>query len=278
MESQFDTLKHLGPLTAQASIAAFCEFDERVWEIYRQLASQHGPVTLGSREYLVVRMMYIAEVTSMAIRMNATWALTPAAMSLLRDRYEQTVRFSWLVRNPDQNEYVKYECSMFDTINTIVSRLDPKMVERVERARGRPLPDWTTRTLTKEQRAKVREWSAMHLKPMATKRDAFSPMTDTPLAKEGLAQWYDAIYTQFSAVTHYNRFSIEMVQPEKNPDGTHSPSLGAHWPRLLIYQTGLLDMIQCSEASQIGLAQDASIKFESLFAEWRTLSSQLQID
>jgi hypothetical protein len=44
-------------------------------------------------------MLYIAEITSTAIRLNATWALTPAAMSLLRDRYEQTVRFSWLVRN-----------------------------------------------------------------------------------------------------------------------------------------------------------------------------------
>ncbi len=47
---------------------------------------------------------------------------------------------------------------------------------------------------------------------------------------------------------------------------------------LLIFQTALLDMIQCSEAIKIGLEQDASIRFESLFAEWRTLASQLQTD
>jgi hypothetical protein len=106
MENQSETLKYLGPLTAQASIANFCDFAERVWEIYRQLATQHGPIAHGSRKYLGVRMMYIAEVTSNAIRLNATWSLTPAAMSLLRDRYEQTARFSWLVRNPDQAEYL----------------------------------------------------------------------------------------------------------------------------------------------------------------------------
>jgi hypothetical protein len=130
MANQSETLQYLGPLVAQAPIANFCDFAERVWEIYRQLATQHGPIAHGSRKYLVVRMMYIAEVTSNAIRLNATWSLTPAAMSLLRDRYEQTVRFSWLVRNPDQGEYLKYERAMLGKINSIVSNLDPKIVER----------------------------------------------------------------------------------------------------------------------------------------------------
>jgi hypothetical protein len=102
MVEEFDTLEHLGPLVAQPAIAAFCDFGERVWETYRDFATQHGPIFPKTREYLVVRMVYIAEITSNAIRLTATWGLTPAAMSLLRDRYEQTVRFSWLVRNPDQ--------------------------------------------------------------------------------------------------------------------------------------------------------------------------------
>jgi hypothetical protein len=176
-------------------------------------------------------MMYIAEVASNAIRLNATWELTPAAMSLLRDRYEQTVRFSWLVRNPDPREYLKYERAMFGKLNSIIRRLDPKVVKRQEQARGPPLPLWATESLTKEQLAKLKEWSALDLRSMAIRRDAFPPITDTPLAKEGLAQWYDAIYTQFSSVSHYDRFSIEMVQPHQNPNGTVSLRLGAQWPR-----------------------------------------------
>src|SRR5712672_436580 len=65
-----ETLKNLGPLTVQAPIAEFWDFAERVWETYRTFATQHGTITHGSRKYLLVRMMYIAEVASNAIRLN----------------------------------------------------------------------------------------------------------------------------------------------------------------------------------------------------------------
>jgi hypothetical protein len=65
-----------------------------VWRTYNELTAGYIHSNQNSREYLILRMLYIAEITSTAIRLNATWALTPAAMSLLRDRYEQTVRFS----------------------------------------------------------------------------------------------------------------------------------------------------------------------------------------
>src|SRR6266702_6040517 len=147
-----ETLKYLGPLMSQVPIAACCDFDERVWDLYRQLATQHEPIRPGSREYLVVRMMHIAELTSNAIRMNATWALTPPAMSLLRDRYEQTVRFSWLVRNPDQTEFQKYERSMFSKMNSLVRNMDPETRAHYQELTGQPLPAWATETPSKEER------------------------------------------------------------------------------------------------------------------------------
>ena len=109
MSDKFDTRQYLGPLVNQLYISAFCEFDERVWEMYRTHADEHGAIDPTTSDYLIVRMMYIAESTSNAIRMDATWGLIPPAMSLVRDRYEQTVRFSWLVRNPDPEEFRKYE-------------------------------------------------------------------------------------------------------------------------------------------------------------------------
>src|SRR5438270_11108205 len=105
MADKFDTREYLGPFVNQLYIAELCDLDERVWEVFRAHAKVHGPIKHGSRDYLVVRMMYIAESTSNAIRMDATWELIPPTMSLVRDRYEQTVRFSWLIRNPDQEEY-----------------------------------------------------------------------------------------------------------------------------------------------------------------------------
>jgi hypothetical protein len=159
---------------------------------------------------------------------------------------------------------------MFAAMNSIIRSLPAETLKRFEAAMG-PIPSWATETPTREERAQLRAWGVTDLRSMATKRDAFPPMADTPLAQQKLAHSYDPIYKQFSSVSHYDRFSVEMVQPEQNPNGSVSFGLGSHWPGLLINQTALLDMVQCSEATKIGLGQNASIRFESLFAEWRTL-------
>jgi hypothetical protein len=274
---QFDSLQCLGPLVSEAYVAELCEFDERIWEIYREHATLHGPVTHGSRDYLIIRMVYIAEVTSTAIRLNATWSLTPAAMSLLRDRYEQTVRFSWLTRNPSPDEYLKYERAMFGKINSIVRKLEPETIRRFEKSMG-PVAPWAIEPLSKEQRAYFEAWTNTNLRDMATKRDAFPPIAGNHVAKQTLAPMYEAIYAQFSSVSHYDRFSIEMVRPEQHDDGTISLTLAPHWPALLILRTATLDIIQCFEATQVCFDQNTAVKFESLFMEWHSLAKKLSVD
>src|SRR3984893_19481561 len=126
MAKRPEVLEHLGPYSQHGPIAAFCELYERVWRTYNELTAGYIHSNQYSREYLILRMLYIAEITSTAIRLNATWALTPAAMSLLRDRYEQTVRFSWLVRNPDNTEVEKYERTKVAKINSIARNPGPR--------------------------------------------------------------------------------------------------------------------------------------------------------
>ena len=89
--------KHLGPKAQLEPVATCCRLTERVWLKYLELAGNLMPAR-DSREFLVMKMLYIAEMTSSAIRLNMSWALAHPAMSLFRDRYEQTLRFSWLVR------------------------------------------------------------------------------------------------------------------------------------------------------------------------------------
>ena len=55
-------------------------------------------------------------------------------------------------------------------------------------------------------------------------------------------------------------------------------SMEPHWLSLLILYDAYLDMIQCSEVTQVCFNQQTSIKFESLFLEWFSLSKQLKID
>ena len=204
--------QHLGPHAQAASAAEYCRLTERLWLKYLDLTGDYQHTDSSSREYLIVRMLYIAEITSTAVRLNASWGLTHAAMSLLRDRYEQTVRFSWLVRNPDPLAFQKYERTKFATMGDLAKAASPETRAHFEEQHG-PIPAWASDPLTKDQRAFFEEWTKLDLRSMATKRDAFPPLCDMPVAKEKLA--HDQIYKQFSSVSHYDRFQLGPAYAEQ---------------------------------------------------------------
>jgi hypothetical protein len=196
MSDRFDTRQHLGPLVNRLYISELCDFDERVWEAYRAHAREHGGIDPATSDYVIVRMMYIAESTSNAIRMDATWELIPPAMSLMRDRYEQTVRFSWLVRNPDQEEFHKYERFRLARIRKLVQHVEPETVKRFSPSGELPL--WVTEPLNKEDREYLAAWDKLDLKSMAAKRDSFPPIAENSLSNESLELWYNSVYRQLS--------------------------------------------------------------------------------
>jgi hypothetical protein len=275
MPDNFDTRQYLGPLVNQLYIADLCDFNERVWEAYRKHARDCGAIDPGSYGYLIVRMMYVAEATSNAIRMDATWELIPPAMSLVRDRYEQTVRFSWLVRNPDREEFHKYERLILAKIRNIVRDVAPETVERFRQS-GYKLPLWTTEPLNKGDRQYFEGWNELDLKSMADKRDSFPPIAYNRLSMEKLGDWYNSVYRQFSSVSHYDRYSIEFIKPLPIESGNVVLGLEPHWPKLLILYTALLDIIQCYEVTAVCFERDTSIKFESLFSEWKTFAERFE--
>jgi hypothetical protein len=276
MTEEFDTRQCLGPLVNQIYLAQLCDLDERVWEVFRTHARERGPIEHRSQDYLIVRMMHIAEATSNAIRMNATWEFTAPTMSLLRDRYEQTVRFSWLIRNPNQKEYQKYERFMIAKIRTMVRNVAPETVNRITKS-GQALPLWTTEPLTKEEQSYLTEWEKLDLCSMAAKRDSFPPITDNHLSKVKLQPWYNAVYRQFSSIAHYDRFAVEMVKPLPIEGEKVVMGFEPYWPKLLILRTISLDIIQCYEATAVCFQTDTSIKFESLFLEWVALAAQFNV-
>ena len=128
--------EHLGPLAHHPAVAACCRLTERVWLTYNDLAKSNRLRDKHSREFLIQRMLYIAEITSSAVRLNASWALTHAAMSLLRDRYEQTLRFSWLVRNPDPQAFEKYDRTKFSKMSDLARSAKPETREHFEKLLG----------------------------------------------------------------------------------------------------------------------------------------------
>jgi hypothetical protein len=274
MEKPPEVLKHLGPYCTDTPLSACCELTERVWLTYHDLVGGYAHAGQASREFLIVRMLYIAEIASTAVRLNASWALTHAAMSLLRDRYEQTIRFSWLVRNPDQSEFAKYERAIYAKMNSIIRNMDPATRQRHVDTVG-PLPAWATEQTTKDDRAVLDAWGSLDLRSMAKRRDALPPIADTILAKQNLADTYEAIYSQFSSVAHYDRFSIELLGLQKTPTGGVMLAAQPYWPTMLLVQNALFDIIQCFEAAQICHKKDAAQIFEALLVQWIAVSKEI---
>jgi hypothetical protein len=266
-------LNHLGPFTAKPPVQALILLTQRVWEDFHELAGGQTRLIDNERDLFVSRMMFISEVMSLGIRMNASWGLTHAAMSLLRDRYEQTVRFSWLARQPDTEELKKYLLYFYSKARLLMRSESAR--RDYERTTGRPPPEWVTEVLTKEQNDEFRKWDAIDLRSMAARRDSLPVLTELQIGKETLERHYDTIYAQFSSVSHFDAYSIELLRLDKNEDGGFELKTDDLWPGLLILQNCQFDIIQCFEAVRAYHDKDAAQLFNELLLEWYRLAAQI---
>lgn len=143
-----EVLKHLCPYTNYEPVQVFAEISERSFDALREVRG--GDVRSGEipTEHLWTRMLYISETTSIAIRLNSSWALSLPAMSLARDRYEQTVRFSWLARQPTNSELAKYDGYYYAKVNSIYQNISSNEMAELAKM-GVEFPDWQKEKPTK---------------------------------------------------------------------------------------------------------------------------------
>ena len=200
-------LDHLGPFTTKPPVQALILLTQRTWEEFHVLAGGQKRIIDNERQLFGTRMMHISEVMSLGIRMNASWGLTYAAMSLLRDRYEQTVRFSWLARQTDAEEHKKYMLYFLSKARLLMRNKSAR--QDYEKSLGK-LPKWVTEELTKEQNTKC-ENGKLWIFAMAKLRDSLPRLTELQIGKEELARHYDTIYAQFSSVAHFDVYSLELL-------------------------------------------------------------------
>lgn len=265
-------LNHLGPFTTKAPVQSLILLTQRAWEEFHELVGGQTRLIDNERDLFASRMMFISEVMSLGIRMNASWGLTHAAMSLLRYRYEQTVRFSWLARQADHEGFKKYLLSFYSKARKLMRSESAR--RDYEKSLGK-LPQWVTENLTKEQDSEIRQWETFDLRTMATRRDLLPRLTELQVGRESLAHHYDTIYAQFSSVSHFDAYSIQLLRLHEKDDGELELGTDDHWPGLLIMQNCQFDIIQCFEAVRAYYNKDASQLYNELLLEWYRLAGQM---
>jgi hypothetical protein len=195
-------------------------------------------------------------------------------MSLCRDRYEQVVRFSWLARQPDQTELKKYVRAYYGKMNNLMRNLPPQTRATFEQAGGK-LEQWMVEKPTKDQAEYLDSWNSLDLLSMAKKRDALPPLADAELARESLAYWYQPIYVQFSSVTHYDMFSMNILELRRSPQDTLVLSPDPQWPAVLVIQNALFDLIQCFECVSAFHKKQTADDLLPLFDRWKHLANRV---
>ena len=238
-------LSNIGPLARSQPLAAIFEINDQTWSQYRKSVPTR-PDEDPTDHFMSRRMMHISEVTSVAIRLNASWNLIHATMSLLRDRYEQAVRFSWLARQPDGDEANKYRLYFYGKVRSLLKNMPQDIRAKMGSQFGQ-IPQWATETLSKEEQARLKEWDNLDLRTMALRRDALPPLTSLHISHDKLADLYDGVYAQFSSVSHFDMLSLQFLKMQTASDGSHYLGTESHWPGLLAIQNCRMDIVQCFE-------------------------------
>ncbi len=195
-------------------------------------------------------------------------------MSLIRDRYEQAVRFSWLARQPDHKEMAKFIASYYAKSIKLFHGLTPKQKAEFKNIYG-PLESWMTTKPTKKQRAYLERWQAVPLHVLAEKRDKLSPLADSPIDRLTLADLYTPIYREFSSVTHFDGYGVRMLELHKAPTGELVLAPDPWWPAFLLVYDILFSLIQCHEALLAFYGADRSEQYSLLHKRWQQTYKRL---
>jgi hypothetical protein len=255
------TFDHFGDYKRNPAFCAFHDLSVRAFALFHDNigdADAQRPMT-----DLIRRMLYVAEASSVGLRLDASWALTHPAFSLCRDRYEQCVRFSWLARQTDAREWYRYIADYYLTRHRLKNAFDQnKVVTPVDLDDG-----------LAEAPAYVRErfayWRNTPVDQMVRRRDELAGITGSRVDRESLFSLYDSIYRQGSSVAHYDLYSINMLGLRKGPEGfvlAPDPSM----PIVLVLHCAIFDIIQCAEALAKCEVPAPTDILDAMVSEWWT--------
>ena len=174
---QVTALEHLGNYKNSPEFAAFHELSTQAFSLFHQHVVDAEPRPLTD---LIRRMMYIAEATSVAVRLNASWALTHPAYSLCRDRYEQCARFSWLARQTDDREWFRYVADVYVRRDRLRKAFANSGIDVPELAND------AFDGLSDDQKRSFRHWGSLPLEQLVERRDGLAGITRSRLDRQTL--------------------------------------------------------------------------------------------
>jgi hypothetical protein len=267
-----------GPYQSWESVATFDALSEKSFAILDKRISAEWHQLATPIHHLFVRMGYQAKTTSLATRLANSWALSLPALALVRVRLEQTIIWSFLIHEKEEDglgPFVAYipighhkdlKAAMADPMLsaqlTALFDLGSSETEALK-AQQDLAPN-----LSLEADKLQRNWTKLDLRSLAKRRDTLVSSSG-PLQRNSLEREYLSFYKVASSVVHADCSSLSYAfldifqAPGTPPVLMTLPS----WALIVAAATAYYDLLQCCEIlGRLGI--NATEEYQSLFTQW----------
>ncbi len=259
-----------GPVATDELISSLLGISEAAFEIYHAYPFDEVWPHLKPRHHLFMRKAYLAEATSVGVRMMATWAMPMQALMLLRARYEQTVVCSYLRHEETAKGLMPYVRFAHDEAKRKIKKAQSyrHIWPRIE-LHG-PTGFYSTGTDLGEVAFK---WTSLSLRDLAKRRDELVRRAGDERF-DSLEAEYLTTYDIGSAVIHADPNTVlTELGIFQNPRDKYVLAPHMEWIGLSLIGTGRFDLIQCSDILGY-LKKPEPEQFQALHDQLNQLTNQ----
>ncbi len=222
-------------------------------------------------------MAYQAKTTSLAIRLNTSWALILPAFALTRVRLEQTIVCSYLIHEKQSiglsrfvefisiGHYKATKLVMEDaSLAKHLSHIDLGVLATAATESQKKFTPGSSVTNDKFERS----WTKLDLRSMAKRRDSLVNDSSSVL-KQPLEREYITIYKESSSVVHADcsSLSVSFLDLFKTPSGQPVLMAVPSWALIVCATTSHYDILQCYEILK-WLGISAEENYQDLMGQW----------
>jgi hypothetical protein len=268
---------NFGPYAQWENVAAFSELSEKAFTLFDGLVNDNWSLLSRPVHHLFLRIAYQAKTTSLAIRVNNSWALSLPAFALTRVRLEQTIICSYLIHEEEPiglSPFVEYiPIGNYKATKTVLedaslaehlSHVDLSVMETVATESQKKFTPSFSLMNDKFERS----WTKLDLRSMAKRRDLLVNRSSSVL-KQSLEREYITIYKEASSIVHADCSSLSFAFLDlfKSPSGQPVLMAVPSWALIVSATTSHYDILQCYEVlSWIGI--EAGQEYQDLMGQW----------
>jgi hypothetical protein len=268
---------NFGPYSRWDTVAAFADLSEKAFALFDRFINDNWSLLSRPVHHLFLRMAYQAKTTSLAIRLNNSWALCLPAFALTRVRLEQTIICSYLLHEEESialRPFVAYipigqhkatRIVMEDSsLANHLSHIDLAAMEtEAVKAQQEFTPSFSLNNDKFE-----RSWTKLDLRSMAKRRDTLVNASSSAF-KQSLEREHITIYKEACSVVHADCSSLSYSFLDLFPSPSGTPVLMAvpSWALIVSATTARYDILQCYEILQ-WLGISAEQEYKQLMDSW----------